>query len=200
MENSSKLIPHFDKYDTNNCIKQFKFQILERCEYFPKFRKNIIGMSFTNEIESSFIRPTIWKIFLDILPTNEKAEKVDLYTWLKVTFDLRNKYTKKLKSIRSISRIKGDPLGNTSKGETNDTWNKFYKESDTKHLIFIDVERTYQERELFTNPYIKEIENTILFFFSQENQPISYRQGMVDVLALLIINIYPFYTTSPIKE
>ena len=32
-----------------------------------------------------------------------------------------------------------------------------------------------------------------------ENKPIMYKQGMNDLLAMLIIYFYPFYTTSPTR-
>ena len=41
------------------------------------------------------------------------------------------------------------------------------------------------------------MEQEILYVFSQENKPTSYKQGMNEILAMFIHSFYPFYTTSP---
>ena len=63
------------------------------------------------------------------------------------------------------------------------------------HLITIDVERTYGDIKLFQDKYIRKIEEEILYVFSKENKPISYKQGMNEILAIFIHCFFPFYCT-----
>ena len=44
------------------------------------------------------------------------------------------------------------------------------------------------------------MEEDILYVFSQENKPTSYKQGMNEILAIFIHSFYPFYITSPVTN
>ena len=85
-------------------------------------------------------------------------------------------------------------------GQSNSGWGDFFDNGDIKHLIKIDVDRTFQDRDLFCNHYIKDMENNILYLFARGNQPTLYKQGMNDILAMLIYSLYPYYTKSNIKK
>lgn len=54
--------------------------------------------------------------------------------------------------------------------------------------------------KLFQEPYIREMENTILKLFAKNHKELSYKQGMNEVLSLLIYAIYPYYVKSPISK
>jgi len=55
------------------------------------------------------------------------------------------------------------------------------------------VNRTYQDKDLFQTTVIKELLVNILFIWSKDNKDISYKQGMNELLAVLLFGIYPFY-------
>jgi TBC1 domain family protein 5 len=67
-------------------------------------------------------------------------------------------------------------------------------------LINLDISRTYQDKELFQNTTIKELLTNILFIWAKENPDPSYRQGMNEILAILLFAIYPFYFTFDKKS
>jgi hypothetical protein len=69
-----------------------------------------------------------------------------------------------------------------------------------KKLINLDISRTYQNKELFQFPKIKEMLSSILFVWSKENSDTSYRQGMNEILAILLLGIFPFYFKSEEEE
>lgn len=46
---------------------------------------------------------------------------------------------------------------------------------------------------MFQTTFIKELMTTILFIWSKENSDVSYRQGMNEVLAVILLAIFPFY-------
>jgi TBC1 domain family protein 5 len=62
------------------------------------------------------------------------------------------------------------------------------------------VSRTYQDKELFQTQIVKEIMFNILFIWSKENKNISYKQGMNELLAVIIFSLYPFYFYSSDKS
>ena len=95
----------------------------------------------------------------------------------------------------NIKKYRGDPLGGFE-GQ----WCDFFDKADIKHLIKIDVDRTFQDRELFCENSIKDIEYNILYLFSKVNKKNSYKQGMNDILAMLIYSLYPYYRKSKITE
>ena len=133
------------------------------------------------------LRPIAWKIFLGILPN-----KSDKKEWVEKIYDERMKYKKKLKKYLSLKKYKGDPLGvGTKKNERN--YNTLYEENELRRIINLDIVRTFQNIDIFSQEKIKKILLNILFIWSKENEEISYRQGMNELLAILILSCYPFY-------
>jgi TBC1 domain family protein 5 len=55
------------------------------------------------------------------------------------------------------------------------------------------VVRTYQSIDLFSQEFIKKLLLNILFIWCKENDDVSYRQGMNELLAVLILCFYPYY-------
>jgi hypothetical protein len=68
-----------------------------------------------------------------------------------------------------------------------------------KKIINLDVNRTYQDKDLFQNTAIKEIMVNILFLWSKENKDISYKQGMNEILAVILFGFYPYYFKNTCK-
>ena len=137
------------------------------------------------------LRPTAWKIFLGILPNNS-----DIKDWIEITNSQRIKYKKKLKKYFSIKKYKGDPLGGGGSNKKNERdYNTLHEENELRRIINLDVIRTYQNINLFSQENIKKLLLNILFIWSRENEDVSYRQGMNELLAILIICFYPYYFT-----
>lgn len=62
-----------------------------------------------------------------------------------------------------------------------------------KKLIQLDLQRTYQEIDLFLADNTKKILGNILFIWAKENPDISYKQGMNELLAMFYLAFYPYY-------
>ena len=139
------------------------------------------------------LRPTAWKIFLGILPNNSEIKD-----WIEITNNQRIKYKKKLKKYFSIKKYKGDPLGgrggsNSINKKNERGYNILHEENELRRIINLDVVRTYQNINIFSQENIKKLLLNILFIWSKENEDVSYRQGMNELLAILIICFYPYY-------
>ena len=191
MDNKKKL-PQIDKNDIKQCQIKFSFLILNNVNSITQIKQNIINLISKGELEQNLIRPFAWKILLNLLPTNEETTFLD---WLKTVQNQRKIYKQKVKQFSSIKKLKGDPLAN-NKQESNKVWNEVYEDSEMKKLISLDVDRTYQDRDLFCNNVIKDMEKDILFIWSKENKIPGYKQGINEILAMFLYSIYPFYVTN----
>ena len=193
---SSKELPKYDKKDIEQCILKFQNHILNNINDIEKIKNTLLNLSKERKTESELMSSFSLKIYLNTLSTKKDAT---LKTWLEETLSQRNSYKEKLKNLLQINQFKGDPLGGGENGEGGG-WNNFFDKTEIKNLINLDVERTFQERDLFCESSIKEVEYNVLFLFAENNQPISYKQGMSDILAMLIFTLYPYYTKSENKE
>ena len=194
--NSSKKLPIYEKNDIEKCIEKFKTHIINNINDIPKIKDNLLKFSLEKKTESEFMSSISLKIYLKLLSSNKNST---LKEWLEETLSQRNSYKEKLEKFLEINKFKGDPLGG-GENEEGGGWNNFFDKTEIKHLISIDVDRTFQDRDLFCEPSIKEIEYNVLFLFAENNQPISYKQGMNDILSMLIFILYPYYTNSNNKN
>ena len=160
--------------------------------------ENIISFSKNSDMPKE-LRPTAWKIFFGIFPNN-----ANIIDWVETINKLRIKYNKKKKKYLSIKKYKGDPLniggGNNSNKKSERNFNTLYEENELRRIINLDIIRTYQNINLFSQEKIKKLLLNILFIWCKENDDVSYRQGMNDLVAILIICFYPYYFSSEEKE
>ena len=160
--------------------------------------ENIISFSKNSDMPKE-LRPTAWKIFFGIFPNNS-----NIIEWIETINKLRIKYNKKKKKYLSIKKYKGDPLniggGNNSNKKSERNFNTLYEENELRRIINLDIIRTYQNINLFSQEKIKKLLLNILFIWCKENDDVSYRQGMNDLVAILIICFYPYYFSFEEKE
>ena len=160
--------------------------------------ENIISFSKNSDMPKE-LRPTAWKIFFGIFPNN-----ANIIDWVETINKLRIKYNKKKKKYLSIKKYKGDPLNiggeNNSNKKSERNFNTLYEENELRRIINLDIIRTYQNINLFSQEKIKKLLLNILFIWCKENDDVSYRQGMNDLVAILIICFYPYYFSFEEKE
>ena len=193
---SSKKMPTYGRFNLDDCLQNFRIIVLNNAFDIQRIRTTLITSGKLSTIEKTFVRPISWKIFLNVLQTNEKAT---LKTWIDETISQR-KTVKKMIKNNTISKLKVDPLGGNKKSEKEENstgWEDFINQSETVKLIKTDIDKSVSEEKLLSEPYIKNMETTILTNFVKKNKKIEYRQGMNEVLALIIYAFYPYYTKSP---
>ena len=142
---SSKELPKYDKKDIEQCILKFQNHILNNINDIEKIKNTLLNLSKERKTESELMSSFSLKIYLNTLSTKKDAT---LKTWLEETLSQRNSYKEKLKNLLQINQFKGDPLGGGENGEGGG-WNNFFDKTEIKNLINLDVERTFQERDLF---------------------------------------------------
>ena len=192
---SIRKIPQYGKLDMEECIKNFRVTILNNLTDINRLKQDLITSGKLAHIDKTFIRGFSWMIYLGILPLNQK---VSLKSWIDEITNQR-KNVKKLIKSNTVNKLKGDPLGgiSTETDKTNKQWNDFLTQSEIIKMIKFDVERTNPSEKLFKEPYIKDLETTVLSIFAKNHKEISYRQGMNEILSIIINAMYPYYGKSP---
>ena len=148
-----------------------------------------IGQKCKNGNLNPEIRSTIYKIFLNILPYNNPG------SWKKILQEKREIYYNKLNNLYSKNEyiktfIECHEIKNSKPYEA------IYKnlpEGDNAllSLIKLDVDRTFQDMDLFRNKKIKELLTKILYVNSIDNPEPSYCQGMNEILGALFYAFLP---------
>ena len=196
---SSSKIPQYGKLDIEECVKNFRISVLNNLNDMPRLKTDLITSGKLSHCDKTSIRAFAWKIYLNILSTNEKSS---LKVWIDETLTQRKNVKKMIRS-NTINKLKGDPLGGITglnseqKDKDNTGWNDFLTQSETVKMIKFDVERTMPNEKLFQESFIRELQTTILTNFAKNHKKITYRQGMNEILALLIYAMFPYYTKSP---
>ena len=172
------------KYPKKKCVDEFVHDLIQGngVENFRKY-------SLNGELDKYHIRGMAWKIFMEVLPETETLEQ-----WVESIDRLRKEYKTKAKSFLKTQKFKGDPLSGMAM-DTSDsgTWNTYYADNDTKKLINLDLDRTFQELSIFHQTKIKSNLADILFIWNKENLDVGYQQGMNDILAVTFLGLYPCY-------
>ena len=172
------------KYNKKDCVNEFVRDLIQGngVENFRKY-------SLNGELDKYHIRGMAWKIFMEVLPETETLEQ-----WVETIDNLRKEYKKKAKTILKTQKFKGDPLSDMAMTNSdNSTWKTYYADNDTKKLINLDLDRTFQELEIFHQAKIKSSLADILFMWNKENLDVGYQQGMNDILAVTFLGLYPCY-------
>ena len=137
----------------------------KNCQIYPEFRS------------------ILYRIFLGILPYNNPG------IWKEQMEKKRKEYDEKLKKLLSKSE-NIIPFINCHALKGTNEYESLYKiipEEDREllSLIKLDVDRTFQDLDLFHDNKVKEILCKILYVFSKDNPEPSYCQGMNEILGTL---------------
>jgi TBC1 domain family protein 5 len=178
----------------NEYLTRFNFVYEDPYKFFCDYLEGKITFSdIQKKCKSGKLNPEtrcfIYKIFLNILPYNNPnswkivlCQKRDLYYQKLNTLLSKNENILKFINCHSIKGTKVyEELFALIPAE--------YKE--ILSLIKLDVDRTFQDLDLFHNNKIKELLTKILFVYSIDNPHPSYCQGMNEILGTLFLSFYP---------
>ena len=139
------------------------------------------------------LRSIAWKFLFGILDESESiTDWLDSVKAQRQKYkELRNTYcnpNKKITQSDPLSMAAAEANANSSDPE----WAQYYKDQEVKKLINLDLDRTYQEIDLFLQSKNKAMLANILFIWSRLND-VGYRQGMNELLAVIYLAFYPCY-------
>ena len=138
---------------------------------------------------SKYERDFIWLFFLGIIPFKNPSSWKKIFSLEREKYsELRKKYiTKNIEDFIELKRV-----NNTSKYDNyKDIITK--EEFDLLNLIKVDVERTFQENEIFLLDIVKKKLTTVLYIYSKENPNYGYKQGMGDICGVFLYVFYKDY-------
>ena len=181
-----------DKQHLDSSYSNFKFHYKEPSKAFLKDIDLIKKCKLTNTERS-----LIWLLFLDIIPFNNTSQWNKIISLARESYSkLRDKYiTKEIETFIELKRAKDSIL--------YDSYNTILKkeEFDLLNLIKIDVQRTYQEDEIFKLDIVKKKLVTVLYIYAKENLEAGYQQGMGDICGVFLYVLYKeFYLKSGFEK
>ena len=180
--------------DITKCAENFQNEIKTLSDdqfTFHDFELSIYRSATIGKIEHEHVRPLVWKILLDKsrytkLKEEKKMNLDQLYTDF---LNEKKAYTLKLKLINSKKKFNKDPLTSSN----DPAWQKFYHIQEVKKILRLDLVRTYPDKKIFQSKFIQDIITNVLTIWASENEEMSYRQGMNEIIAVIIYSIYPYY-------
>ena len=133
--------------------------------------------ALAGELSECPFRSVLWKIFLGVLPA-------DLNAWLRVSSEERDKY-QKMKDKYLLNGF-GESIGKILVSAENNFSSTAYRDSDLARDIQQDVNRTFPEIDFFADSRIMLMMCNILYVYAKEHLDILYKQGMHELLAIIV--------------
>lgn len=201
LKNGLEKIKNLIEKSEINQAKDYIYKSLDKFKsYYLNFKKE-----FKIDFEKckkgnleDYDRDFLWFFYLDILPYDQP------HSWKKIITDLRSDY---LELKMGIITKEEDEFIMLNEEKGGDNYNKFEEKLEKEDyelldLIKIDLERTYQDIELFRKEKIKRMMTYVLYLYSKKNPLLGYKQGMNDICAVFLYVIYKHYrlTTSFTKD
>jgi len=155
-------------------------------DFIEEGKVNVVKMkhqAITGKLIRDELRSLAWKLFLGYLPPDTSA-------WKDILLEKREHYVKlKGKRIKPDQEDDDPNLNNPLMDEADSKWNQYFKDNEMIKTIKLDLRRTYPEHAFFANKQTQLKMLNILFTWSKSHPEISYRQGMNELLApILLIN------------
>jgi hypothetical protein len=142
--------------------------------------------AFDGHLAKNGLRSLCWKIFLDYFPNLETSTwQFEINKERQHYEDLKNKFIfdPNKANKEEINWNVNNPLSL----EEESPWKQYFDNTELQKTIKQDVERTFPDIEFFRNDNIQNILCNILFIYCKLNKDISYRQGMHEILAPILL-------------
>ncbi|KAF2362394.1 Rab-GTPase-TBC domain [Trinorchestia longiramus] len=125
-----------------------------------------------------------WRLLLGVIPKDPSKWEESL-TKQRQDYDALRK---QLSVTPGVTEATEDlSLNNPLSQDTHSSWNQYFEDGEMKRLIRQDVERTFPEERFFHSPAIQEIMVTIIFCYAKQHIDVSFKQGLHEVLAPLLL-------------
>ena len=176
-----------DEIDKENLNISYNNFLLHYKDPKKAIRKDIENIKNCKMLK--YERDFIWLFFLGIIPFKNPSSWKKIISQEREKYSsLRNKYlTKNIEEFIELKRV-----NDTIKYDS-------YKEIITKeefdllNLIKVDVDRTYQENDIFLLDIVKKKLITVLYIYAKENPNYGYKQGMGDICGVFLYVLYKDY-------
>ncbi|EDV27648.1 uncharacterized protein TRIADDRAFT_53568 [Trichoplax adhaerens] len=160
-------------------------QQLQPVVVIPIMKAQIKELGMHGSLSRCRFRGVCWRVFLDCLPR-------DTSKWITATTKLRKSYDEiKEKYLLDPHQQHGKDINidNPLSQDKDSVWCQFFEHTELMQIIEQDVNRTFPELTFFQSARVKNIMMNILFCYSRDNSALSYRQGMHELLAPIILTL-----------
>ena len=176
---------HFSRF---NRIYEDPYQ--DFCNYLiGNISLSDIGQNCKKGKINAEFRPTSYKILLNVLPYDKPG------SWKKIVQEQRQLYYTKLNNLLSQNE-NISKFNNCHSIKGTKQYEDIFKlvpedQKELLSLIKLDIDRTFQDLDLFHNHKVKEMLVRILYVNSLDNPDPSYCQGMNEILGTLFFSFLP---------
>ena len=192
-----------NKLPTEKCMENFKKYIIgsdfksPQNSFINKYKEDLLSLGIKGNLSSIYLRPMIYKIFLNHLPIDKNLQQ-----WISITFNnrvsylhLKSKYFPlQTKNKNTIIKYSNKTNINSNENKNNNTLIDDENDEEIKNIIDLDLSRTLQDISLFKDSKILKILFNVLYIYYKEHlNTTSYKQGMNEIIAILFLSIYPYY-------
>ncbi|KAJ3285077.1 TBC1 domain, member 5 [Borealophlyctis nickersoniae] len=140
---------------------------------------------FTGAITDDDLRSLYWKIYLEYLPSlNPDAWPLILAKERQGYENLKKKY---IFDPNKASENNDWTLNNPLSLAEESPWTQYFKDAELQKVIRQDVERTFPDQPIFRTSEVQSVMSDILFVWCKLNPDVSYRQGMHELLAPILL-------------
>jgi TBC1 domain family protein 5 len=187
-----KILDKYEKVSGKSKDTYSSIEILKEIIEKKTDIKELINKGIDDKIPYDF-RSIMWKIFFNILQIGE-FEK-----WSESIQKSRENYYKKCKDYYAEDFL---DFINSKESNNANKMNEIYSNKILEYflIIKIDIDRTFQEIELFNKKEIKQSLCRILYIWCVENQDLGYVQGMNEILGTLFYSLYPSNAMRKFEE
>jgi len=144
-------------------------------------------LSSKGELLKAGSRTFAWRLFLGLVPEEKNFAK-----WVSQIRQKRLEFYKKSEELHITKNKDLDPkiFNPLAVHIENNPWNDMFKDKETREVITQDIDRTSQEYEFFQQKKVKDILIGMLFLWAKENSETSYRQGINEILAIVVFAFF----------
>ncbi|CAK1546296.1 unnamed protein product [Leptosia nina] len=134
-------------------------------------------------LQQRLVRPRslAWAVMLNAIPPPSSDIMLSIKGHRNFYNDLREKLSMDPRAV-----IDDDPLSQNDES----AWKQHFCDNELKALILQDVVRTYPDESYFRDKDVQDMMVRVLFFWARAHPSPGYRQGMHEVLAPLLLELY----------
>eukprot|EP00117_Sycon_ciliatum_P025630 scpid57109/ scgid1213/ TBC1 domain family member 5 len=132
-------------------------------------------------------RSVCWKLFLGILHEDRSMWCSEMKRHRKEYADIHARFLADPRRHGSGSDTPDVTVNNPLSLDTESPWNKYFQDEELKAMIVRDVERTFPEVAYFQEPNVQAMITDILFCYCRVHTEMGYRQGMHELVAILLL-------------
>ncbi|KAJ0178626.1 hypothetical protein K1T71_005401 [Dendrolimus kikuchii] len=184
-----------DESNADNSPSPSSNSIIEGTDYHLDLPAWNLGHLKVAAIQQRLLRPRslAWAIMLNALP----PPNGDMITGIKTHRNFYNDLKTKL-SMDPRAVIGDDPLSQNDES----VWKQHFCDNELKTVILQDVVRTFPDELYFRDKDVQDLMVRVLFFWARSHSNIGYRQGMHEILAPLLFELYQDrkYATHDISD